>query len=253
MLSVVDVTKRFGGLVALRNISLEVGEGERMAIIGPNGSGKTTLFNVINGIYKPEAGKVLFMGKDITDLPPYKRAQMGIGRAFQIPRPFPNLTVRENVAVRAPFGTLYGKIDAKEALEIADEKLKLVGLYDKKLELAGKLTVPELKMLELARALASKPRILLLDEIVAGMPPSLVDTMVSLVRKVSDEEGVAVVTLVEHVMRAVAKFAERIVILHQGSKILDGRTEEVLRNPVLEEIYLGRSGGFELSVRMQQP
>lgn len=240
MLEVQNVTKRFGGIVALRDVSISIGEGERIAIVGPNGSGKTTLFNVISGVYRPEKGRVLFMSRDITEEPPHKRAQMGLARAFQIPRPFPNLTVRENVAVGALFGSLSGRIGVEEALEIADERLRLVGLYDKRLELAGRLTVPELKLLELARALASRPRVLLLDEIVAGMPPSMVDTIVGLVKRVSDEERVSVVALVEHVMRAVVKFAERVIVLHHGSKVLEGRPEEVLRNPLMEEIYLGK-------------
>jgi branched-chain amino acid transport system ATP-binding protein len=240
LLEVLNVTKRFGGLVALKNVSLKIERGERVAIVGPNGSGKTTLFNVINGVYKPDEGRVLFEGVDITVLPAYKRAHLGIARAFQIPRPFPNITVRESVAIGALFGSYYGKIGVREALEIADEKLKLVNLYDKRFELTGRLTVPELKLLELARALASKPKLLLLDEIVAGMPPAMVDHLMLLVRRVADEEDIAVATLVEHVMRAVVRFAERVIVLHLGSKILEGSPEEVLRNPLMEEIYLGR-------------
>jgi branched-chain amino acid transport system ATP-binding protein len=223
---------------------LKIERGERVAIVGPNGSGKTTLFNIINGVYKPDEGRVLFEGVDITDLPAYKRAHLGIARAFQIPRPFPNITVRESVAIGALFGSYYGKIGVREALEIADEKLKLVNLYDKRFELTGRLTVPELKLLELARALASKPKLLLLDEIVAGMPPAMVDHLMLLVRRVADEEDVAVVALVEHVMRAVVRFAERVIVLHLGSKILEGSPEEVLRNPLMEEIYLGRRWGL---------
>lgn len=244
MLEVLNVTKRFGGLVALKNVSLKIERGERVAIVGPNGSGKTTLFNVINGVYKPDEGRVLFEGVDITDLPAYRRAHLGIARAFQIPRPFPNITVRESVAIGALFGSYYGRIGVREALEIADEKLKLVNLYDKRFELTGRLTVPELKLLELARALASKPKLLLLDEIVAGMPPAMVDHLMLLVRRVADEEDIAVATLVEHVMRAVVKFAERVIVLHLGSKILEGSPEEVLRNPLMEEIYLGRRWGL---------
>jgi branched-chain amino acid transport system ATP-binding protein len=240
LLEVLNVTKRFGGLVALRNVSLKIEKSERVAIVGPNGSGKTTLFNIISGVYKPDEGRVLLEGVDITDLPAYRRAHMGIARAFQIPRPFPNLTVRESVAIGALFGSQYGKISTREALEIADEKLKLVNLYDKRFELTGKLTVPELKLLEIARALASKPKLLLLDEIVAGMNPAMVDHLMLLVRRVADEEDVAIATLVEHVMRAVVRFAERVVVLNLGSKILEGRPEEVLRNPLMEEIYLGR-------------
>lgn len=244
MLEVLNVTKRFGGIVALKNVSLKIERGERVAIVGPNGSGKTTLFNVINGVYKPDEGRVLFEGVDITDLPAYRRAHLGIARAFQIPRPFPNITVRESVAIGALFGSYYGRIGVREALEIADEKLKLVNLYDKRFELTGRLTVPELKLLELARALASKPKLLLLDEIVAGMPPAMVDHLMLLVRRVADEEDIAVATLVEHVMRAVVRFAERVIVLHLGSKILEGSPEEVLRNPLMEEIYLGRRWGL---------
>jgi branched-chain amino acid transport system ATP-binding protein len=244
LLEVLNVTKRFGGIVALKNVSLKIERGERVAIVGPNGSGKTTLFNVINGVYKPDEGRVLFEGVDITDLPAYRRAHLGIARAFQIPRPFPNITVRESVAIGALFGSYYGRIGVREALEIADEKLKLVNLYDKRFELTGRLTVPELKLLELARALASKPKLLLLDEIVAGMPPAMVDHLVLLVRRVADEEDIAVATLVEHVMRAVVRFAERVIVLHLGSKILEGSPEEVLRNPLMEEIYLGRRWGL---------
>jgi len=244
LLEVLNVTKRFGGIVALKNVSLKIERGERVAIVGPNGSGKTTLFNVINGVYKPDEGRVLFEGVDITDLPAYRRAHLGIARAFQIPRPFPNITVRESVAIGALFGSYYGRIGVREALEIADEKLKLVNLYDKRFELTGRLTVPELKLLELARALASKPKLLLLDEIVAGMPPAMVDHLMLLVRRVADEEDIAVVTLVEHVMRAVVRFAERVIVLHLGSKILEGSPEEVLRNPLMEEIYLGRRWGL---------
>jgi branched-chain amino acid transport system ATP-binding protein len=244
LLEVLNVTKRFGGIVALKNVSLKIERGERVAIVGPNGSGKTTLFNVINGVYKPDEGRVLFEGVDITDLPAYRRAHLGIARAFQIPRPFPNITVRESVAIGALFGSYYGRIGVREALEIADEKLKLVNLYDKRFELTGRLTVPELKLLELARALASKPKLLLLDEIVAGMPPAMVDHLMLLVRRVADEEDIAVATLVEHVMRAVVRFAERVIVLHLGSKILEGSPEEVLRNPLMEEIYLGRRWGL---------
>ncbi|MCS7116004.1 MAG: ABC transporter ATP-binding protein [Nitrososphaerota archaeon] len=242
-LEVKNVVKRFGGLYALRGVSLEVDKGERVAIIGPNGSGKSTLLNVINGVYKPEAGKVIFEGEDLTDLPPYKRAQKGIARAFQIPRPFHNITVRENVAIGALFGSLMNRVSLKEALEIADDVLKIVGLYDKRSLLASKLTVREKKTLEVARALAMKPKLLLLDEIVAGMPPNSVDEFMDLVLKVTKEENIAVVTLVEHVMRAVVRFAERVIVLHFGEKILEGPPSEVLRDAKLIEIYLGKAIG----------
>ena len=234
-----NITKRFGGLVALRNISLDIKYGERVAVIGPNGSGKTTLFNVINGVYIPDEGRVFFEDRDITYLPPEKRARLGIARAFQIPRPFAGLSVRENVAIGALFGRHSGEISMSEALKIADEKLKLVGLYSKRDELAAKLTGPERKMLELARALAMSPRLLLLDEIVAGMPPARVDQIVDLVKEVSEKENIAVAVMVEHVIRAVIRYAERVYVLNRGELALSGSVEEVMKSPKLREIYLG--------------
>ena len=240
ILRVENVTKRFGGLVALKDVNLSIARGERVGIVGPNGSGKTTLFNVINGVYKPESGRVYFEGKDITGMPSHERARIGIARAFQIPRPFPAITVRENVAVGALFGTLGGKISVDDALGIADDTLRLVGLYDKRFEEAGRLTVPEKKLLELARALAMKPKLLLLDEIVAGMSPTAIDKVMDTVKEISISENIAVVALVEHVMRAVVRLAERAIILHQGEKLLEGPTVEVLKNPKVTEIYLGK-------------
>jgi len=238
LLEVRGVSKRFGGLLALRGVSLTVDRGELLAIIGPNGSGKTTLFNVISGVYKPDEGSIVFEGVDITRYPPHRRARIGIGRAFQIPRPFPGMSVRESVAVGALFGTAAGRIGVGGALEIADEALKIVGLYEKRHELAGKLTGPEKKMLELARAIAMRPKILLLDEVMAGMPPSEIDRLSKIVRGLS-EEGIATVSLVEHVMRAVTKIAVRAIVLYRGEVVLEGPVDEVLRSERLREIYLG--------------
>jgi branched-chain amino acid transport system ATP-binding protein len=239
LLEVNNVTKRFGGVTALKNVSLYIDSGEKIAIIGPNGSGKTTLFNVINGVYIPEDGRIIYMGRDITKLSAHERAKLGIARAFQITRPFPGLSVRENVMIGALFGTLSEKINTREALKIADEMLKLVGLYNKRDELAIKLTGPERKLLELARALAMKPKILLLDEIVAGMPPAKVDEIVDLVKNVAERENIAVGVMVEHVIRAVIRFAERVYVLDRGEIVLSGKVEDVMRNPKLREIYLG--------------
>ncbi|MEM2204545.1 MAG: ABC transporter ATP-binding protein [Sulfolobales archaeon] len=238
LLEVKNITKRFGGIVALRNVSLKISKGELVAIIGPNGSGKTTLFNVISGVYKPDTGSIFFEGKDITDHPPYKRARIGIGRSFQIPRPFPGLSVRESVAVGALFGTAGKGLSVEEALRIADEVLKDVGLYDKRFELAGKLTGSEKKLLELARALAMKPKLLLLDEVMAGMPPAEIDRLSKIIRDVAGN-NVATLSLVEHVMRAVTKIAERAIVLHRGEIVLEGPVEEVLMSEKLREIYLG--------------
>jgi branched-chain amino acid transport system ATP-binding protein len=231
IIDVKGVTKKFKGLLALSKVTFSIYPGEMLAIVGPNGSGKTTLFNVISGFYKPEGGSIIFDGKDVTNVPAYERAKMGIARSFQIPRPFLGATVRENVAVGALFGSLRGKIDVAEGLKIADATLELVGLGKKGSEQAATLTAPERKFLELARALAMKPKILLLDEVVAGMPPSTVDHVMDLTREVGRKENITVVALVEHVMRAVSRLAERTIVLHQGEKILDGPTREILSNP----------------------
>ncbi len=239
LLKVEDVVKTFGGIRALDGVSIEIYEGELLSIIGPNGSGKTTLFNVINGVLKPDKGRILLDGRDITPLPPYKRAELGIARTFQIPKPWPHLTVRENVAIGALFGRERSRIDVKSALELADRILETVGLSEKAEEEAGKLTVPEKKLLELARAIAMKPRLLLLDEVVAGMNPKDADMVVDVVKRARDEYGITVVSMVEHVMRIVAKFAERVIVMNQGRVLLEGPPGEVLRHPQVIEVYLG--------------
>ena len=239
LLRVEDVVKTFGGIRALDGVNIEIYEGELLSIIGPNGSGKTTLFNVINGVLKPDKGRILLDGRDITPLPPYKRAELGIARTFQIPKPWPHLTVRENVAIGALFGRERDRIDVKSALELADRILETVGLSEKAEEEAGKLTVPEKKLLELARAIAMKPRLLLLDEVVAGMNPKDADMVVEVVKRARDEYGITVVSMVEHVMRVVAKFAERVIVMHQGRVLLEGPPGEVLRHPQVIEVYLG--------------
>ncbi len=235
------VSKKFGGLVAVNDVSLEIEKGESFGIVGPNGSGKTTLFNLISGIYRPDGGRIFFEGEDITDLPPYKRAQLGIGRSFQIPRPFKGATVRENVAVGALFGTLSGKVDVDEALEIADHYIDVVGLQEKKNDEAERLTAVEKKLLELARAFAMKPKLLLLDEVVAGMNPADVDRVVDLVKKVKEDEDIAVVAMVEHVIPAVMRFAERIMVMHEGRKMVEGPTLEVLKMDEVAMVYFGES------------
>ena len=239
LLRVEDVVKTFGGIRALDGVSLEIYEGELLSIIGPNGSGKTTLFNVINGVLKPDKGRIILDGRDITLLPPYKRAELGIARTFQIPKPWPHLTVRENVAIGALFGRERDRIDVRAALELADKILETVGLSDKAGDEAGRLTVPEKKLLELARAIAMKPRLLLLDEVVAGMNPKDADMVVDTVRRMRDEYGITVVSMVEHVMRVVARFAERVIVMHQGRVLLEGPPGDVLRHPHVIEVYLG--------------
>ena len=236
-----NITKRFGGLVAVDQVSLEIKHGEFVGIVGPNGSGKTTLFNVINGVFFPEEGNVIFEGKEITTLPAYKRAPLGIGRTFQIPRPFASATVRDNIAVGAMFGTLGDKINVHESLDIADLIIERVGLNEHKNKTAGKLTPVEKKLMEIARALAMKRKLLPMDEAMAGMHPNDIDQMVAFIKQVAEEEKIAIVAMVEHIMRAVVGMAEKVIVLHQGAKLVDAPTKEALEDPRVVEVYLGRS------------
>lgn len=233
ILVVENVWKRFGGIVALAGVSIEVREGERLAIIGPNGSGKTTLFNVITGYVKPDRGRVSFDGQDITGKKPHQIARLGIARTFQIVKPFANLTVEENVVVAALSKTRSVEEARRHALHV----LELVGLYDKKNVRAAMLNLAEKKRLELAKALALNPRLLLLDEVAAGLRPSEIKELKKLLYKINSE-GVTVV-MVEHVLRAVSGFAERVVVLHHGSKLAEGRPEDIARDPRVVDAYLG--------------
>lgn len=235
-----NITKRFGGLVAVNQVSLEIKHGEFVGIVGPNGSGKTTLFNVISGVFFPEEGRVVFEGQDITTLPPYKRAPLGIGRTFQIPRPFASASVRENVAIGAMFGTLGDKVNVDESLEIADQTIERVGLKEHRNKQAGALTPVEKKLMEIARALAMKPKLLLMDEVMAGMHPNDIDQMVAFIKQVAEEDKIAIVAMVEHIMRAVVGMAEKVIVLHQGAKLVDAPTKEALEDPKVVEVYLGR-------------
>ena len=239
LLKLENVTKRFGGLIAVNKVSLEISKGEFVGIVGPNGSGKTTLFNIISGVYFPEEGRVIFDGLDITTFQPYKRAPLGLGRTFQIPRPFASATVRENVAVGAMFGSLSGKVGVDESLEIADQTIERVRLQEHKDKPAGTLTPVEKKLMEIARALAMKPKLLLMDEAMAGMHPNDIDQMVAFIKQVAVEEKIAIVAMVEHIMRAVVGMAEKVIVLHQGSKIVDAPTKEALEDPKVVEVYLG--------------
>jgi branched-chain amino acid transport system ATP-binding protein len=239
LLKLENVTKRFGGLVAVDHVNLKISFGELVGIVGPNGSGKTTLFNMINGVYLPDEGRIIFDGKDISTLPPYKRAPLGIGRTFQIPRPFALATVRENVAVGAMFGASGGKNNVSQSMDIADQIIDRVGLLEHKDKPAGLLTPVEKKLTEIARALAMKPKLLLMDEAMAGMHPNDIDQMVAHIKQIALEEEIAVVSMVEHIMRAVVGMAEKVIVLHQGSKIVDAPTNEALADPKVVEVYLG--------------
>lgn len=233
MLRLIRVTKRFGGLVAVDRVSFDVMEGEILGLIGPNGAGKTTLFNVISGLYKPDEGRIVFRGVDITRWPAHKRAKLGIARTFQIVRPLSNLTVIDNVLV----GALQKLRDVDEALAKAEEVLERVGLYEKRYMRAGALNVVEKKRLELARALATDPVLLLLDEVAAGLNPREVEDLLELLRE-TNRSGVTMI-MVEHVMKAVMGIADRIVVLHHGRLLAEGTPKEVSSNPAVIEAYLG--------------
>jgi len=235
ILELKNVTKRFGGLVAVNNVSFKVREKEFLGLIGPNGAGKTTLFNCISGLYKPNGGKIIFKGIDITGWPPHKIAMLGIARTFQIVRPLSNLTVLENVAI----GALKKTNDTREAISKAKEILEIVGLYDKRYLKARLLNVIEKKRLELARALATDPELLLLDEVAAGLTPAEVDELLELLRDIH-RRGLTII-MIEHVMRAIMNIAERIIVLHYGRLIAEGPPEAISKNPKVIEAYLGGS------------
>jgi branched-chain amino acid transport system ATP-binding protein len=239
LLELEKVTKRFGGLIAVDRVNLQIKRGQFVGIVGPNGSGKTTLFNCISGVFFPEEGHVIFEGQDITNLPPYKRAPLGIGRTFQIPRPFASASVRENIAVGAMFGTIGSELNVDQSLELADIIAKRVGLDEHRDKIAGSLTPVEKKLMEIARALAMKPKLLLMDEAMAGMHPSDIDDMVALIKDIAAEEKISIVAMVEHIMRAVVGMVEKVIVLDQGAKLVDAPTKEALADPKVVEVYLG--------------
>ncbi|MBI2954697.1 MAG: ABC transporter ATP-binding protein [Chloroflexi bacterium] len=235
MLQVQNVSKRFGGLRALENISFEVREGEIFGVIGPNGAGKTTLFNVINGVYPPQEGQIFFRGQNITGLPPYRIARAGIARTHQIMRPLGELTVRENVTVGACFGRESLSLGA--AATVADEVLTFVGLGGKAGVLASKLNAAEKKRLELARALAARPSLLLLDEVLAGLNPNEVADMLAAIRSIRDN-GVTIV-MIEHLMHAVMQLSDRVFVLDHGAQVSEGTPQVISVHPKVVEAYLG--------------
>jgi branched-chain amino acid transport system ATP-binding protein len=239
LLKLDEVTNRFGGLVAVDHVDIDISVGQLVGIVGPNGSGKTTLFNLINGVYLPDEGRIFFNGNDISILPPYKRVPLGIGRTFQIPRPFASATVQENVAIGAMFGASEGKHNVTQSMDIADQIIDRIGLKAHKDKTAGLLTPVEKKLTEIARALAMKPKLLLMDEAMAGMHPNDIDRMVADIQQIAKEEEIAVVAMVEHIMRAVVGMAEKVIVLHQGAKIVDAPTHEALADPKVLEVYLG--------------
>jgi branched-chain amino acid transport system ATP-binding protein len=231
------VTKRFGGVAALDGVSLSCREGEILGIIGPNGAGKTTLLNCISGVHRLDGGEIRWRGESISGRPPYRIASLGIGRTFQVVKPFASMTVRENAAVGALFGSEEAHLPPKQAFQRADEVLELVGLAAKAELPVTALTIPDRKRLEVARAVATKPRLLLLDEVMAGLNPVEVDEALEMVRAVH-ATGVTIV-LIEHVMRVIVGVCERAIVLHFGKLLAEGVPREVLRDRRVIEAYLG--------------
>jgi branched-chain amino acid transport system ATP-binding protein len=250
-LSIENVAMHFGGLHALDDVSFEVERGSVLGLIGPNGSGKTTLMNIVSGVFKPTYGSVRFNGKRIADVPTYAVCRLGIARTFQVVKPFANLTVRENVAVGAMYGRNGGRRSANASFERAQELLEIVGLARVADRHASDLTIPDRKRLEVAKALALDPEVLLLDEVMAGLNATEVDEALDLLRTVNGR-GVTLI-VVEHLMKAIVSISTTIVVLAEGKKIAQGAPAEVLASPRVIEAYLGTRYANRQRQREAQP
>ena len=236
MLEVSGVVKRFGGLTALNGVELSVRGGELVGIIGPNGAGKTTLVNVVMGVYYPDSGRITFDGHDITRMPPHRRAKMGLSRTYQVPRPFNDLKVIDNVAVAAMYGSK--DLPVGEAREIAENLLRRVRLAERAEDYPESLSVVELRKLELARALAQEAKLVFLDEVSAGLVGEDLREVLSVVREL--HEGGMTIVMIEHVMKVIFNLAERIVVMMNGQKLAEGTPSEVSSDARVVESYLGR-------------
>lgn len=238
LLAVSDLSKRFGGVVALDGVDMEIREGEILGLVGPNGSGKSTLINVLSGFYAADGGSVTFTGEKATELPAHKLAALGIARTYQIPRPFDTMTPRENIAVSYMFG--HSRHSLQGARDAAQEWLDFTGLGQVADVAIGELTLHQLKFLELARALATEPSLLLLDEVLAGLNPSEMNESVEMIRRIHSQ-GVTIL-IVEHVIRAVTALSDRLVVLNQGVVISEGDPGQVMSDPAVVTAYLGDRG-----------
>ncbi len=238
LLEIEGLTKSFGGITAVRNLSMFLEDGETLGLIGPNGAGKTTVFNLISGIYAPDAGTIKFGGKKISGLKPHKILRMGISRTFQIVRPFPRMSVFENIMAGALFGKGFG-LSAHKARERAIELLSYASLENSARKPAGLLTIAEQRRLELARALATDPKILMLDETLAGLNSAELSALVRLLEKFKRERGITLI-VTEHVMKAIVQLCNRIVVMNQGEKLAEGSPSEIMRTQSVIEAYMGQ-------------
>jgi branched-chain amino acid transport system ATP-binding protein len=240
LLKCVAVSKEFGGLQALKNIDLTVREGTIAGLVGPNGSGKSTLLNVISGVYKPDSGKIFFMNEDISRLPPYRICARGVTKTSQIVQSFPDMTTIENVSI----GVMFAKKQEGNSHDKAIELLDFVGLSPAKFNvLAKNLNVVELRRVQLARALATQPRLLLLDELLTGLTPKECDEAIALVRLIN-KQGLTIL-MVEHVMKVIMGLCEQVTVLHHGEKICEGTPDKVCSDKNVIDVYLGKKFTFE--------
>jgi branched-chain amino acid transport system ATP-binding protein len=236
ILQVEGLTKRFGGFTALQHIDLHLTAGERLGLIGPNGSGKTTLINCISGVLHNDEGRIAFEGADVTRLPPYQRARLGVTRSFQIPKPFRSMTVLENLRVPLEYAA-WTRAEHRRITEEAMSVLETIGLQQFANVSSADLTQVDMRKLELARALAAKPKVLISDEAMAGLSANEVDEILEILLALN-KRGVAVI-MIEHIMRAVMKFSERVAVLDAGQKIAEGDPSAIIANPEVQRAYLG--------------
>jgi ABC-type branched-subunit amino acid transport system ATPase component len=239
LLELKQVVKHFGGLTAVNGVSVRADDGEILAIVGPNGAGKSTLLKLIVGLEAPNKGTIWFVGQDVTRQPPHRVRQLGVAMVQQTPRHFSSMSVLENVALGALFGRAGAHQKEAQALKLAAEALSFVGLADRRGDPVGSLNLHEQRFLELARAMAGQPRLLVLDEVMAGLNDAELESSVGIIRTIRDQFNVTIIW-VEHVMKAVMSLAERTVVLNFGNVLTEGLPEEVMRHPAVVEAYLGK-------------
>lgn len=244
-LQVQDLSIHFGGVQALKGVGFRVEPRKIVGVMGPNGAGKTTLFNLISGVYRPSSGRITFEGRELHRLKPSRICRAGIGRTFQSGRPFANLTAVENVMVGVFYGGTGARGGARRPEEAARQILEFVGLAGQADRPVSSLNLMERKIVELARTLATKPRLLLLDELLAGFNPADLVEAIGVIRRVRDELGITILWI-EHIMRVLVDVCEHLIVLHHGEKVAEGAPKEVVRNPEVAEAYFGKKKGFSV-------